>query len=87
MFKLSGKRDEAMTKKDATIKARQGITAGDLREILNRDEIFAGTYPSKVNPCLTKRQAWDILYSAIANIGSDEIVDASIATNILREFA
>lgn len=79
---------EPMKKKDAIIKARQGMTAGDLREILNNAQEFASRIQaSKVNPALTRREVWEILQGGISNLRELEIVDTAIATNILREFA
>lgn len=75
-----------MNKKDAVSKARAGINVGDLREILNNavDDLRG---MSKVNKCFTKRAVWDIMHGSIGNYPASAIIDPSIATNILREFA
>ena len=76
-----------MNKKEATLKVRSGMNAGDLTAILNDAvEQAESSAHSKLNPNLTKRQVWDIFHSALGNLRSDAIVDESIAVNILREF-
>lgn len=76
-----------MNKKDAIIKARQGMTAGDLRAILNEASPHVTSEPSKLNSQLTKWQVWNMFHGAINCEGENDIVDVMIATNILREFA
>jgi len=79
-----------MTKKDAIAKVRAGVTAGDLREILNKQtESRLGASRAKmstINPALTRCDVWDILFASLADYRVDEIVDEAIAVNILREF-
>ena len=74
-----------MNKKLATAKAKEGITAGDLREVLNTAE-FDEAAPCKINGAINKRLAYDTLHAAIANIHGNTIVDKTIAANILYEF-
>lgn len=75
-----------MNKRDATIKARQGVTAGDLREILNnaRDNLDG---MCRINKEITRRFAWNLFQSVIAEVDFDIYVKEAIATLILREFA
>lgn len=75
-----------MNKKDATIKARQGVTAGDLREALNNAQDNLGGM-CRINKEITRLFAWNLFHSVVSNVDSDAVVEESIATNILREFA
>lgn len=75
-----------MNKRDAAIKARQGVTAGDLREMLNNARDNLGGM-CRINKEVSRRFAWNLFQSVISNVDFDDYVKEAIATNILREFA
>lgn len=75
-----------MSKRDAKLRAADGCSAGDLRELMNGAKSSLAA-PAKINKAISKRDAYNILHGAIANYAELEIVSPDTAWKILYEFS
>jgi hypothetical protein len=80
-----------MMNKQQAKRAVRNYTWEELGEVLRQAQTYSLAGSSKVNPSLSRQEAWNIFSRAIAgkppNAKPSGTVQEMIATNILREFA
>ncbi len=62
------------------------VKASTARQFLEENKIRATAQSARLNPAMTRAEAWDVLMNSVKDLEGDAPIHYRIYRNILREF-